>query len=76
MTRLLKMTDFNHELGPHSLRHTPTSILAELGFELIEIMDRLGHTKDETTVNVYLHVTKGKKKETANKFSELICGLR
>ncbi|WP_299095625.1 tyrosine-type recombinase/integrase [uncultured Metabacillus sp.] len=70
------MTDLNHELQPHSLRHSHTSILAELGFDLIEIMDRLGHTKEETTVNMYLHVTKGKKKETANKFSELIRGLR
>ncbi|WP_096201869.1 tyrosine-type recombinase/integrase [Bacillus sp. FJAT-45350] len=70
------MTALNHELCPHSLQHTQTSILTELGFELIEIMDLLGHTKDETTVNVYLHVTNGKKKETPNKFSELIRGLR
>ncbi|MGM7724289.1 tyrosine-type recombinase/integrase [Metabacillus sp. Hm71] len=62
MTRILIMTDLNHELQPHSLRHSHTSILAELGFDLIEIMDCLGHTKKETTVNVYLHVTKGKKK--------------
>jgi site-specific recombinase XerD len=62
MTRILKMTDLNPELQPHSLRHSHTSIFAEPGFDLIEIMEHLGHTKDEITVNVYLHVTKGKKK--------------
>ena len=71
-----KMTDLNHELQPHSLRPIHPSIFAELGYDLIEIMDRLGHIKEETTVNVYLHVTKWKKKETPNKFSELIRGLR
>ncbi|KAA9016034.1 tyrosine-type recombinase/integrase [Niallia endozanthoxylica] len=45
-----------------SLRHSHTSILAKLKFDLIEIMERLGHPKEETTVNVYLHVTTGKKK--------------
>ncbi|ART74835.1 site-specific integrase [Sutcliffiella horikoshii] len=76
MERLLKMIDLNLQLTPHSLRHTHTSLLAELGVELIDIMDRLGHSKCDTTKNIYLHVTKPKKKETANKFSELMQGLR
>jgi integrase len=76
MERLIKMTDLNHELSPHSLRHTHTSLLAALGVDLVEIMDRLGHTKDDTTKNIYLHVTKEKKKEASDKFSELMRGLR
>ncbi|WP_216831738.1 tyrosine-type recombinase/integrase [Alkalihalobacterium elongatum] len=76
MERLLKMTDLNHKLSPHSLRHTHTSLLAEIGIELVDIMDRLGHIKDDTTRNIYLHVTKHKKKEAANKFGELMQGLR
>lgn len=84
MTRLLKLANkglgtagnkINEELTPHSLRHTHTSLLAEAGVGLQEIMDRLGHKDDATTKNVYLHVTKPKKKEAAHKFSELMKDL-
>ena len=85
MTRLLKLANkgigadenkINEALTPHSLRHTHTSLLAEAGVGLQEIMDRLGHKDDTTTKNVYLHVTKPKKKEAAHKFSELMRDLR
>jgi integrase len=75
MARLLKLAGLNRELTPHSLRHTHTSLLAEAGVGLEEIMERLGHSDDETTKNVYLHVTKAMKKEAAQKFSELMSGL-
>ncbi|WP_427854436.1 tyrosine-type recombinase/integrase [Desulfosporosinus metallidurans] len=45
-------------LTPHSLRYTHTSLLAEAGVSLPEIMERLGHKDDETTKFVYLNVTK------------------
>jgi integrase len=60
---------------PHSLRHTHTSLLAEAGVELLQIMERLGHTDDETTTRVYLHITKDRKKEASQKFGELMRGL-
>jgi integrase len=69
---LLKLAGLNQELTPHSLRHTHTSLLAEAGVGLIDIMDRLGHEDDETTKYVYLHVTKAKKKEASQKFGELM----
>jgi integrase len=72
MARLLKLAKLDKELSPHSLRHTHTSLLAEAGVGLPEIMDRLGHQDDNTTKQVYLHVTKTKKKEAAQKFSELM----
>ncbi|MBB6217545.1 integrase [Anaerosolibacter carboniphilus] len=75
MARLLKLSKLNEALTPHSLRHTHTSLLAEAGVGLQEIMDRLGHRDDDTTRNVYLHVTKTKKKEAAQKFSELMNSL-
>lgn len=75
MHRLLKIAGLNESLTPHSLRHTHTSLLAEAGVELQEIMDRLGHKDDATTKNVYLHVTKPKKKEASQKFAELMRGL-
>jgi integrase len=35
-------------------------------------MERLGHTDDDTTKRVYLHVTKDMKKAAAHKFDELM----
>ncbi len=75
MNRLLKLAGLNTELTPHSLRHTHTSLLAEAGVGLEEIMERLGHSDDETTRKVYLHVTQTKKKEAAQKFSKLMRSL-
>lgn len=75
MTRLLKLAGLNTELTPHSLRHTHTSLLAEADVGLEEIMERLGHSDDETTRKVYLHVTQTKKKEAAQKFSKLMRSL-
>ncbi len=75
MRRLLKLAKLNESLTPHSLRHTHTSLLAEAGVGLTEIMERLGHKDDETTRNIYLHVTKAMKKEASQKFSELMRSL-
>jgi integrase len=75
MTRLLKLSGLNTELTPHSLRHTHTSLLAEAGVGLPQIMERLGHKDEDTTKNVYLHVTKEMKKEASQKFKELMENL-
>jgi len=75
MARLLKLAGLNLDLTPHSLRHTHTSLLAEAKVGLEEIMDRLGHCDDETTKNVYLHVTKEMKKEASHKFAQLMRNL-
>jgi len=75
MARLLKLCKLSTDLSPHSLRHTHTSLLAEAGVSLEAIMERLGHQDDQTTRNVYLHVTKTKKKEAAHKFSQLMQSL-
>jgi len=76
MKRILnKCPDIKKELTPHSLRHTHTSLLAEAGVELIQIMERLGHSSDKTTTQVYLHITKDRKKEASKKFGELMRNL-
>lgn len=75
MRRLLKIAKLNSNLTPHSLRHTHTSLLAEAGVSLPQIMERLGHKDEDTTKNVYLHVTKEMKKEASQKFKELMENL-
>jgi len=68
--KLIRNSKIDKKLSPHSLRHTHTSLLAEAGVGLTEIMDRLGHSNDKTTTQIYLHVTKDKKREAALLFSE------
>ncbi|QHS24590.1 site-specific integrase [Virgibacillus sp. MSP4-1] len=75
MARLLAIAGLNQDLTPHSLRHTHTSLLAEAGVSLEQIMDRLGHTDDQITKNVYLHVTQEMKKEASQKFAQLMRSL-
>ncbi len=69
MKRLLHLSNLNQELTPHSLRHTHTSLLAEAGVALEQIMDRLGHSDDQITKDVYLHVTQEMKKKKPLKSS-------
>ncbi|KAB7665558.1 tyrosine-type recombinase/integrase [Bacillus sp. B1-b2] len=76
MKRLLKHSGLNSKLTPHSLRHTHTSLLAQAGVELDEIMDRLGHEDDEITKKVYLHITSHRRKNASNKFSNLVRSIR
>ncbi len=65
----------NSKLSPHSLRHTHISLLAEAGVALEQNMDRLGHSDDQITKNIYLHVTKEMKKEASQKFLQLMRSL-
>ncbi|MGG0847091.1 tyrosine-type recombinase/integrase [Peribacillus simplex] len=46
---MLKIAELNPKLTPHPLRHTHTSLLAEVGVRLPQIMERLGHKYEETT---------------------------
>ncbi|MEK5217112.1 tyrosine-type recombinase/integrase [Psychrobacillus sp. FSL H8-0487] len=62
-------------MSTHSLRHTHTSLLAEAGVALEQVMDRLGYSDDQITKNVYLHVTKEIRKEASQKFTQLMRSL-
>ena len=68
-------SEINQQLGfPfnfHSLRHTHATMLLEAGASPKEVQIRLGHTKIETTLDTYVHLTDHKKRETANLFDNL-----
>lgn len=72
MARLLRLCQLSTDFTPHTLRHTHTSLLAEAGVSLEQIMERLGHIDDQTTKNIYLHITKEMKKEASHKFAQLM----
>lgn len=51
----------------HDLRHSHASLLMEMGFSPLEIADRLGHEKIETTLNTYSHLYPNKQEKLADK---------
>ena len=62
---------FPKHIHAHMLRHTHVSLLAETRkVSLTDIQARLGHSSDEMTRRVYLHVTEKSKIDTARIFEE------
>ena len=63
--RSMKMIkkDLNLPIKFHDLRHTHATILIENGAPLKAIQARLGHSKLDTTFNIYLHSTPAMEKE-------------
>ena len=51
----------------HDLRHSHASLLVDLGFQPIEIKDRLGHEKIVTTLDTYSHLYPNKQMELADR---------
>lgn len=75
MKEILKKAELPASITPHSLRHTYTSLMSEAGVELEAIQKLLGHKKDNTTKEIYLHVTQAKKRAAVEKLDELLGGL-
>lgn len=51
----------------HGFRHTHCTMLFESGASIKEAQDRLGHSDAQTTMNIYAHVSKERKKETVDR---------
>jgi integrase len=62
-------------IGLHGFRHTHASLLMNNDVNPKEIQERLGHSKITTTLDTYSHLAKDKKKETAEKFSNILKAL-
>ncbi|GGH27654.1 tyrosine-type recombinase/integrase [Paenibacillus segetis] len=59
----------------HGLRHTYTSLSAEVGVPLDDIRKQLSHTKDDLTTRVYRHVTEARRRADVDKLDALIGDL-
>ena len=84
-TRLLPCTKwyFEHEIKRgaelaglkkiriHDLRHSHCSLLFEMGISPLEVADRLGHEKVETTLDIYAHLYPNKQKQLSDKTDKL-----
>ncbi|MCI3029776.1 site-specific integrase [Desemzia sp. C1] len=58
------------KITTHGLRHTHCSLMFESGAKPEVVMERMGHSDIQTTMNIYTHVTKKSKDDTAQKFAE------
>ncbi|MFM1514664.1 tyrosine-type recombinase/integrase [Helcococcus ovis] len=52
----------------HDLRHTYASLLFASGETAKEVQERLGHSRIETTLNIYTHLNKKQKMLTLENF--------
>lgn len=59
-------------LSTHMFRHTHVALLVEAGVPIKVISERLGHSKVDTTLNIYTHVTENMKLDLREKIS-LLC---
>ncbi len=51
----------------HDIRHSHASLLVEMGLQPLEIAERLGHEKIETTLNTYSHLYPNKQTKLASR---------
>lgn len=51
----------------HYLRHTHATNLFYAGYDLLYVQNQMGHTRPETTMNIYTHLVKEKKKGNVSK---------
>lgn len=54
----------------HDLRHSHASLLVEMGFTPLEIAERLGHEKIETTLNIYSHLYPDRQERLADRLDQ------
>ncbi|MFZ6624464.1 tyrosine-type recombinase/integrase [Vagococcus fluvialis] len=59
------------DVSSHILRHTHISLLAENNIPLKAIMQRVGHSKPETTLQIYTHVTKKMQDDIVNTLNDV-----
>jgi integrase len=72
LARLLDLAGLPKSITPHSLRHTFTSLSAEAGASLEDIQKQLGHSSDDMTRRVYLHVTEARRRANTEKLDALL----
>lgn len=58
LQRLMKKSNIEKKITPHSFHHTHTSLLIEANVHIKEIQERLGHSDINTTMDIYAHMIK------------------
>lgn len=55
----------------HDIRHSHCALLFEMGIAPLEVADRLGHERVETTLNIYAHIYPNKQKHLSDKLEQI-----
>ena len=55
----------------HDIRHSHCALLFEMGTTPLEVADRLGHERVETTMNVYAHIYPNKQRALSDKLEKV-----
>lgn len=71
LKRVAKECGIQKNVTSHILRHTHISMLAEEEFDLKSIMSRVGHSKPETTLKIYTHVTNKMRDNNVSKLNDI-----
>lgn len=69
-SKLLEQNGLRH-IRFHDLRHTFASILINQDVPLLNVSTFLGHSDLSTTANIYAHLDKSKKQESADVISSI-----
>jgi integrase len=56
----------------HVLRHSHASVLLANGVDVATVSARLGHSSVRVTADVYSHALRGRDREAANRWDELM----
>lgn len=72
MRRIIKKTNVNQSVTPHSLRHTHASLLFEAGLSIKDVQYRLGHSDSEITMQIYTHVSSARSRSAVDMFTEFL----
>ena len=75
MKRGIKLSGMK-KIHIHSLRHSHTSLLIEMGVSPKEIAERLGHENIETTLNTYSHLYPDKQERLAEQLDQFHNGKK
>lgn len=63
------------QIRVHDLRHSHASMLIDMGFDILEISERLGHESVKTTLDTYSHLYPDKYKQLAERLNAYRRGI-
>ena len=55
----------------HDTRHSHCALLFEMNIPILEIAERLGHEKVDTTLNIYAHIYPNKQRQLSHKLNQI-----
>lgn len=64
--------DWKPDITPHQLRHAYATILFDAGVSVKDAQDLLGHSSIQVTMDIYTHIRKKRKEDTAEALNKFV----